>query len=66
MSDCVVSEVEVDLVLGEVKEEWVNNVDFEKEIWRKFGGMILVLCEEIFNFCDYILKCDVLYIFFNS
>jgi hypothetical protein len=39
-SDGVMSEVEVD-PSGEVKEEWTNNVNPEKENWRKFGGMIL-------------------------
>lgn len=65
-SDCVVSEVEVDPASGEVKEEWVNNVDLEKETWRKFGGTILALREEILNFRDYTLKCDVSYILLNS
>lgn len=28
---------------GEVKEEWTNNVNSEKENWRKFGGEISLL-----------------------
>lgn len=38
--DGVISEGEADR-FGEVKEEWTNNVNSEKENWRKFGGMSL-------------------------
>ena len=36
--DGVISEVEADRN-GDVKEEWTNNLNSEKENWRKFGGM---------------------------
>lgn len=41
VGDGVISEGEVDC-FGEVKEEWMNNVNFEKENWRKFGGMSFI------------------------
>lgn len=48
-SDGVISEVEVD-PSSEVKDEWMNNVNPEKENWRKLGGTALAFHSEILSF----------------
>jgi hypothetical protein len=48
--DGVTSEVDADRS-GEVKEKWTNNVNAEKENWRKFGGVSLAFHYDSFCFC---------------